>query len=270
VTVRRPWFHDSVTAYTIINSHCIVNINQSILNIPYPGVPQLPTSQVTPAQFLARSTENVAHFLDKSDRFLSIGERGNAIVMYVCVCVTLRTRGAVTESLVALLSFLARLKGQFFYIEDIQHFSECHVTSTYLFRAEVTPTTKISLFRHILSICDETVGDIEIYLMDSHWQSGYELSTDTKISRRTGPLPPFGESKTCKITKNCIPHFQVIKVCYDIFPINNFQKFFVHTSGRQMWQNFEIYAYFHIWLLFCCTRRLTQILWPVWTSNCKY
>jgi hypothetical protein len=44
-----------------------------------------------------------------------------------------------------------------------------------------------------LSICDETDGDIEIYLMDSYWQSGYMgFPLTPKLAVELDPFPIRG------------------------------------------------------------------------------
>jgi len=69
------------------------------------------------------------------------------------------------EPLVADISFLARLKGQFMLFE-VKHFPASSDLDLFILRRSY-PSVENRVFRNVLLICEETV-DIEITSMDSH------------------------------------------------------------------------------------------------------
>jgi len=61
--------------------------------------------------------------------------------------------------------------------------------------------------------------------MDGYWETGYGLSNDTKMSHPNfTPSPSFGVNNGIKYEINWILHFQLIKHCGKVVPINNFQR----------------------------------------------
>jgi len=71
-----------------------------------------------------------------------------AIVMCVCMCVTLLARSAL---LIAQLSLLPRLKVHFHYFEDVYNLLRCHVTLTF-----VVQTFSLKYNCYFQLICEKT------------------------------------------------------------------------------------------------------------------
>jgi len=97
-----------------------------------------------------------------------------------------------------------------------------HVTLIYLFSVEVTLPTQLGAgYRFALSICERTVRDIEITLMDSYQESMHRLS---KISPQLDLLPTFWGRRHEEISKDCIFHFPMVKHFWEVSRINNFEQ----------------------------------------------
>ena len=74
-------------------------------------------------------------------------------------------------------------------------------------------------------VWEKTDGDFEITSIDSYEENRYGLSNDTKISPpNLTPSPHLGGRKHEKNAKNWFHHFQMIKLCGEVFPIENFQR----------------------------------------------
>jgi len=86
------------------------------------------------------------------------------------------------------------------------------VTSTYLFSAEVTHPTKIAFPQFVVDLwAIRYFGKFLCFLMTP------------KLASKLEPFPMFWVKNMKKSRKNCIFHFQMIKHCCEVFPINNFE-----------------------------------------------
>ena len=123
------------------------------------------------------------------------------------------------------------------------------MTLTYLFSAEVTPSTKIAFF----SLC----------LVDL-WENGRRYRNDFNgqllgnrvwaFQRHQNQPPnltpsPIWGSKTWKNAKNGFYHFQMIKLCGEVFPIENLlQQSCLHIClENNCEEKFEIGAKLHFY-----------------------
>jgi len=99
----------------------------------------------------------------------------------------------------------------------------CHVTLTYYFELLFTkPFNEKRVFRCVLSIFEKTFRDSKITSVDSYWESWCGFSKDTKVSLNL-TLPFIWGQRNAKLTKNWIFFVQIINLCCEVFPINNFQ-----------------------------------------------
>jgi len=93
----------------------------------------------------------------------------------------------------------------------------CHLTSTYLFTAEVT----LQWTSRFTSCFVYLWENIELTPMDCYWESG-GFPTTPKLVPQLDPFPSFGGSKKWKYNENCNFHVQMKEVYWEVIPINNF------------------------------------------------
>ena len=114
---------------------------------------------------------------------------------------------------------------------------------SYLFSAEKTPPpTKIVFFRY--------VNLVDLWENGSRYRNGFNRQLLRKWvwafqwhqnqPPNLTPFLPFRGSKTWKRAKNGFYHFQMMKLCGEVFPIKNFQRqCYLHMSERHERNNFR-------------------------------
>ena len=99
-----------------------------------------------------------------------------------------------------------------------------HVNLTYLFSAEVTPLTKMAFFTMFSRFVRKWTEISKILLKTDIRKVVMGFPTTPKWAPQLDPFPQFGGSKTWKNAKNGFYHFQMIKLCGEVFPSKNFPR----------------------------------------------